>query len=242
MHFSRKGLLVGSLFVLPLVTLWLIIASTTDRVALSFLLDHDFFLGDGLKTRFIDSELTSQQLHQTWLSESQGGVSRSSDTQIGVQAVETNRLDRSQPNWLRRYCFDLIQEVAFIPIPYERRRGPNFNLPPIYQPERYVGASQVSTCNLDYYIHSVNKAAFADIGIEYQYSQLVWQEFQKAVSASISAQLQNQDWRVAIGDQSEEEPALMLTRTNRLENLREYLDVFFTNDEEIVFELLVVEP
>lgn len=242
MRFSRKIFLVGGLFILPLVALWVIIGSTTDQVALPFLFNKSFSVESMAEPLIVKPGMSNPQFNESQSSEPQESVSRKGYTQVEVQAKEENRLDRSQPNWLRDYCFELVQDVAIIPTQYERSRGPTFNFPPVYQPARYLEATQASTCNFDYYIHPVNKQAFADIGIEYQYSQVVWQEFQEAVAASISAQLSTQDWRVVTGDQSEEEPALMLTRTNRLENLREYLDVFFTNDEEIVFELLVVEP
>lgn len=157
--------------------------------------------------------------------------------QVGAQEEV---IDQKDDDWLIGHCMGVIPGVAIIPTSYERMRGPTVTFDPLYKPERYAGR-EAATCDFDYYIAPVNKEAFAQLGITYAYSQVTWQEFHEAVAKFIENRLKREGFLVVEkANEAKSQPDLELVRSNRELGLVEYLDVFFHDDEEIVFELLVV--
>jgi len=149
-------------------------------------------------------------------------------------------VDRSRPDWMEEYCKRRVMEVAGVPFEYSRQRGPFTTFDPIFGKERYETAEAVATCNSDFYFWPVNKEAFGQLGVEYAYNQKVWDEFAQVATASVAAKLKNQGWKEVSKREEKGEPDLMLERYDRREKLYEYLDMFWTKDEEVVFEMMVV--
>lgn len=159
---------------------------------------------------------------------------------IEVQASE-ERIDRSTPNWLKQYCVSRIMEIGSLPSSFERQRGPFIGLNPVYLSERYVAYKEKITCSVDYYIWSVREEAFSSMGIDYAYSVGVWDRYYEALTASKSGQLKDEGWKEQVkDDEVGVKPDYSMSYFNSTEGLREYLDVFYTNDEEVVYELLIV--
>jgi hypothetical protein len=157
----------------------------------------------------------------------------------GMAEAADVRLDRTKPDWLRNYCFGVLEESAQSPVTYSRKRGPFFTMTPLSGSERWMSAQTVETCTQDYYILPVADEAFLQMGVEHTWSETVWRAFHEATAASIAAQLDDLGWRRV--DQVGELPT-SFERVQASEQLREYLDVYFTKNEEFVFELVVVEP
>lgn len=159
-----------------------------------------------------------------------------------VQVEASSSIDRSQPNWLQTYCLERIQQIAQIPSRYERIRGPILVLNPVHRSERFANATQVATCNIDFYILPLAVEAFDDVGVVHQYNKLAWSDFYQATNASISGQLVADNWQeVMLSEDATDQPALSLIHELKPEKITEYLDVFYTKDEEIIFELVVVD-
>lgn len=157
---------------------------------------------------------------------------------VEVQA-KLDLIDRTNPDWLKDYCFQQIKQVASIPVSYERSRGPMHTFEPIFSADRHLSVKAAETCTLDYYYYPVATEAFAELNIPYAYSATVWDQFNQAVSASVSASLTDDGWKPITASGVKNEPDLMFTRFNSDEKITEYLDVFYTKDEEVIFELLV---
>lgn len=159
---------------------------------------------------------------------------------IEVQASE-ERIDRSSPNWLRQYCVSRIKEIGLLPSSFERQRGPFVGLDPVYFSDRHARYEEKSTCSVDYYIWPVRAEAFSSMGIDYVYALGVWEDYYQAMTASKSGILKDEGWKELIKeDELGVKPDYSMSYFNSTEGLREYLDIFYTNDEEIVYELLVV--
>ena len=159
---------------------------------------------------------------------------------IEVQASE-ERIDRSNVNWLKQYCVSRIMEIGSLPSSFERQRGPFVGLDPVYLSDRHAGYMEKSTCSVDYYIWPVRADAFDSMGIDYAYSLKVWEDYYQALTASKSGQLKDEGWK-ELNREGElgVKPDYSMSYYNSTEGLREYLDIFYTNDEEVVYELLVV--
>jgi hypothetical protein len=159
---------------------------------------------------------------------------------LDVEARET-RIDRTDPDWMKQYCRSRILELGTMPVSYERQRGPLISLTPIYQSARFSGRNMVA-CTLDYYYHPLREEAFAELFIDYRYSQVVWKEFNEAVVASTSARLTADGWlEMSVLEDEAYQPDISFTRVDTREKLSEYLDMYFEKDEELVYELVVVE-
>ena len=159
---------------------------------------------------------------------------------IEVQASE-ERIDRSSANWLRQYCVSRIMEIGGLPSSFERQRGPFVGLDPVYLSERHARYKDKATCSVDYYIWSVRDEVFSSMGIDHAYSVGVWEEYYQAMTASKSGQLKSEGWKELVNEgEVGVKPDYSMSYNNSTEGLREYLDVFYTNDEEVVYELLIV--
>jgi hypothetical protein len=168
-------------------------------------------------------------------------VSDSMQISIEVQASE-ERIDRSSPNWLKQYCVARIMEIGGLPSSFERQRGPFIGLNPVYLSERHSGYKDKATCSLDYYIWPVRTEAFLSMGVDYAYSVRVWNDYYEALTASKSGTLKDEGWKELVNEgEVGVKPDYSMSYFNSIEGLREYLDIFYTNDEEVVYELLVVD-
>jgi len=168
-------------------------------------------------------------------------VSDSLQIGIEVQASE-ERIDRSSPNWLKQYCVSRIMEIGVLPSSFERQRGPFIGLDPVYLSERHARYEDKATCSVDYYIWSVREEAFLSMGIDYAYAVSVWEDYYEVLTASTSGKLKDEGWKELVNDgEVGVKPDYLMSYYNSTENLREYLDIFYTNDEEVVYELLIVD-
>lgn len=162
---------------------------------------------------------------------------------ISEVAAEDVLIDRSNPEWIEAYCLQQLQEMVFMPTYFERERGPRLVFEPMYLPERYSQAQAVSTCNHDYYFWPVTKEAYQNLGLTYRYNQAAWDELHIELVTLITQALEPQGWQPMelIKDQPVKAPPnLSLLRKNETEQITEYLDVYLTKDEELVYELMVV--
>lgn len=160
---------------------------------------------------------------------------------IGVQALESG-IDRQGEDWLERYCIGRIEELGELPGTYEKKRGPFISFEPVYLPVRHSRFVSKATCNMDYYIWPVREQAFANMSVDYAYSQAVWDTYHEAVGNVVASRLRDAGWKELMnkGDVGVK-PYMSYSFDNSAEKLTEYLDVFFTKDEEVVFELLVID-
>ena len=187
----------------------------------------------------IKSEISGPKLEE--ITKPQEEISSIKPRGIGVQAAE-ERIDRSNPNWMKQYCVNRVLEIGVFPSKYEKQRGPFISLNPIYLSNRHTRYENKITCNVDYYTWPVREEAFLNMGIDYTYSLPVWEKYYEALTNATSSRLKQDGWKELMNkDDVGVAPDYMMSFYNKTENLREYLDVFYRNDEEVVYELLIID-
>jgi len=161
---------------------------------------------------------------------------------VNEVAAEDFKQDRQNSKWLAEYCNQVISETAFMPTVYERERGPRQVLEPVNS-DRFPTNSPIETCNYDFYFWPMAKDVYQNLGLDYRYNQKAWDELHTLLGVWISSQLQTQGWTEVETDTestSKKFANLSFERVNEYENIQEYLDLYMTKDEEVVYELVVL--
>ena len=163
------------------------------------------------------------------------------DTTLVADASES-LIERTRDDWLVRYCINRVGQVAVVPTEFDRSRGPLISLSPVLEPGRYEGRDS-ATCTFDYYIHPVAREAFEKLDVEYAANVSGFGSFAGELTKRVRNILVSEGWEEFEGEGDDEgvEADLMMVRRIEEEQVSEYVDVFVTRDEEVVFELLVVD-
>jgi hypothetical protein len=160
-----------------------------------------------------------------------------------TKPTATPGIDRSRTDWLDMHCKTIINQVGELPTTYERKRGPFTTLPNLQNPTRTPTTTTGSTCTQNYLLGNADKEAFAQVGVEYAYSEVIFEQYHQAVISKLTKKYSQDTWVQTRVDPSAEGvlPQASYYKQDLTQNLMLYLDIFFTKDEEVVFELTIKE-